>query len=107
MGRLKDRFGKIPYEGQELIRIVRLRRLSKQLGFERAVLKNNKMILHFIGNTKSAFYESDTFGQIIQYAATHARSCHLTEKNGKRSMTFSNIPNVETAVDILQQMLAG
>ncbi len=107
VGRLKDRFGKIPYEGQELIRIVRLRRLSKQLGFERAVLKNNKMILHFIGNTKSAFYESDTFGQIIQYAATHARRCHLTEKNGKRSMTFSNIPNVETAVDILQQMLAG
>ena len=33
--RLKDRFGKIPKEGKELIRIVRLRRMAKKLGMEK------------------------------------------------------------------------
>lgn len=33
--RLEDRFGKIPPQGKELIRIVRLRRLAKSLGIEK------------------------------------------------------------------------
>ena len=45
--RLIDRFGKIPPEGEELIRIVPLRRLAKRLGVEKAVLKGGKMILYF------------------------------------------------------------
>jgi Transcription-repair coupling factor (superfamily II helicase) len=40
--RLNDRFGKIPPEGRELIRIVRLRRMAKHLGMEKVVLKKGK-----------------------------------------------------------------
>ena len=36
--RLKDRFGKIPKEGKELIRIVRLRRMAKKLGMELSLI---------------------------------------------------------------------
>lgn len=34
--RLKDRFGKVPKEGKELIRVVRLRRMAKMLGMEKS-----------------------------------------------------------------------
>ena len=37
--KLVDRFGKIPPEGEELLRIVPLRRLAKRLGVERVVSK--------------------------------------------------------------------
>ncbi|MGM9760752.1 MAG: transcription-repair coupling factor, partial [Parabacteroides sp.] len=36
-GRLEDRFGKVPQEGLELIRVVRLRRIAKRLGLEKVV----------------------------------------------------------------------
>ncbi len=36
VSRLEDRFGRIPQQGKELIRIVRLRRLAKLLGMEKA-----------------------------------------------------------------------
>lgn len=43
--RLLDRFGKIPPEGEELLRIVPLRRLAKRLGVEKVVLKAQRMTL--------------------------------------------------------------
>ena len=42
--RLKDRFGKVPKEGKELIRVVRLRRMAKTLGMEKVILKKGQMI---------------------------------------------------------------
>ena len=40
--RLEDRFGKIPKEGLELMRIVRLRRYAKKLGAEKVFMKARK-----------------------------------------------------------------
>src|SRR5690606_34903124 len=48
---LKDRFGNIPEETQELIRIVNLRWLAIERGVERIVLKNNSMRVYFISDS--------------------------------------------------------
>ena len=63
--RLVDRFGKIPPEGEELIRIVPLRRLAKRLGVEKVMLKAGKMILYFVSNLESPYYQSQAFGKFI------------------------------------------
>ena len=84
--RLVDRFGKIPPEGEELIRIVPLRRLAKRLGVEKAVLKGGKMILYFVSNPDSPYYQSAAFGKIIDYMAKYPRVCNLREQNGRRSI---------------------
>lgn len=44
--RLVDRFGKIPPEGEELIRVVALRRIAKRLGIEKVILKAGRMTLY-------------------------------------------------------------
>ena len=59
--RIEDRFGKIPNQAKELIRIVRLRRLAKPLGIEKVVLRNGQMSLNLISDTDSLYYMSSAF----------------------------------------------
>lgn len=103
--RLEDRFGKVPHEGEELLRIVPLRRLSKQLGAEKVFLKAGRMTLFFVSNPDSPYYQSAAFGKVIDYMGKHPRYCNLREQGGKRSMVVKNVETVETAVSILQEMV--
>lgn len=102
--RLEDRFGKVPPEGEELMRIVPLRRLGKRLGAERIFLKAGRMTLFFVSNPDSPYYQSQAFGHIINYMSQHPRQCNLREQAGKRSMVVRDVPTVETAVAILQEV---
>ena len=104
--RLEDRFGKVPHEGQELLRIVPLRRLAKRLGAEKIFLKAGRMTLFFVSNPDSPYYQSAAFGKVIGYMGANPRYCNLREQNGKRSMVVKNVENVETAVSILQEIVS-
>ena len=104
--RLVDRFGKIPPEGEELILIVPLRRLAKHLGIEKVFLKGGKMNLYFVSNQDSPYYQSQAFDKIISYMASNPRQCNLREQRGKRSMSVKNIHDVQTALRILQEIMA-
>ena len=103
--RLIDRFGKIPSEGEELIRIVPLRRLAKRLGVEKVFLKAGRMTLYFVSNLESPYYQSKSFGKIIEYMSKYPRICNLREQDGKRSMVVRHVATVEEAVAILQEMV--
>lgn len=102
--RMKDRFGEIPEEGEELIRVVALRRLGKCLGAEKIFLKAGRMVLYFVQNEKSAYFESKAFGQCIAYAAMNAHRSNLREANGRRSMVIQEVRSVKEAVQILRQI---
>ena len=104
--RLEDRFGKVPLESQELLRIVPLRRLAKRLGAEKIFLKAGRMTLFFVSNPDSPYYQSAAFGKVIAYMGMNPRFCNLREQNGKRSMVVKNVENVETAVSILQEIVS-
>ena len=102
--RMQDRFGPIPEEGEELIRVVSLRRLGKFFGSERIVLKGGRMRLYFVQNPSSAFYESRAFGQLISYATISVARCRLAEKDGRRTMLFFDVHSVREAVELLQNI---
>lgn len=104
--RLEDRFGPVPPETQELLRIVPLRRLAARLGAEKIFLKGGRMTLFFVSNPDSPFYQSQAFGKVIDYMMKYTRRCDLREQNGKRSMLIKNVTNVETAVSVLQEIVA-
>ncbi len=102
--RLKDRFGTIPPEGEELIRIVPLRRIAKRLGIEKIFLKSGRMTLFFVSNPDSPYYQSEAFGKMIGYMSRYPRQCNLREQNGKRSMIIKDIKDVQSAVRELQEI---
>ena len=104
--RLKDRFGDIPEVAEELIRVVSLRVLGKQLGVEKLMLKQQKMFLYFVSRPESPYYQSETFGRVIDYMARNVRRCNLREANGKRSMVVTDIPSVETALTVCRSILS-
>ena len=102
--RMEDRFGPLPPEGEELLRIVPLRALGRQLGAERLTLKNRRMTLYFVRNVDSPFYQSDTFERIITFATNSYRRCKLDENRGHRRMIVNDVPSVELALKTLKNM---
>lgn len=104
--RLEDRFGLIPPETEELLRIVPLRRLAAKLGAERVFLKAGRMTLFFVSNSESPYFQSAAFGKVISYMMAYTRRCDLRDQNGKRSMVVKSVTNVETAVSVLQEITA-
>lgn len=104
---LEDRFGKIPQQGKELIRIVRLRRVAKSLGIEKLFLKASQMTLFLLSDDNSPYYQSDAFSKLLNYVQKYPRDCKLREVKKKRSVVIRNVENVETAVKILEEMKAN
>jgi transcription-repair coupling factor (superfamily II helicase) len=102
--RMQDRFGKIPPEGLELIRIVRLRRLARQLGMEKVTLKNACMTAYLVSNPESPYYQSSAFDQLLAFVQQHPKRCVLREQANRRSLILRNVPSVETAVSLLQEI---
>ena len=64
------------------------------------------MSLFLVSNPESPFYHSQAFGKVIDYMMKYTRRCDLREQNGRRSMLIKDIPNVETAVGVLQEIVA-
>ncbi|MBR6648686.1 MAG: hypothetical protein IKL29_04835 [Bacteroidaceae bacterium] len=102
--RMLDRFGKIPPEGEELIRMVSLRRKAQELGIEKIFLKGGKMSLFFIDESNKHFYESDTFGNIIAFIATTQFNCNTRNTNQRCILTVNNVKSVETALAFIDEM---
>ena len=103
--RLRDRFGTIPAVGEELMRVVPLRRMGKSLGCEKIMLKQHRMTLFFVSNPNSPYYRSSAFDSILSYIASHPRRCNLREHNGKRSIVISNVRTVGEGVDVLREIM--
>ena len=105
--RLLDRFGELPKEAEELLRIVPLRNLARRAGADRLVLHNRQMTLYFVQNTDSPFYRSAAFTRIIEFAAASPLRCKLDESKGRRCMTITQVPNAEAALITMQRLVKG
>ena len=105
--RLTDRFGKVPPQAEELMRVVPLRRIGKQLGIEKIMLKQGRMSLFFVSNPNSPFYQSEAFDRILNFVAANPRRCNFREQNGRRSMTISDVASVGAALTLLNTISEG
>ena len=105
--RLIDRFGPVPQCGEELMRVVPLRRIGQSLGCEKIILKQERMLLYFVSQNDSPFYQSEVFDHILSFVARHPRQCQFREQNGKRSMVVGNVATIAQGVKLLSDILAG
>jgi transcription-repair coupling factor (superfamily II helicase) len=100
---LSDRFGIIPEPTRELLEVVRLRWSAIKLGMERIILKNGKMICHFIPDQQSPFYQSPVFTGVLSWMQQNPNRCKMKEEKDKLSMAFEKVKSVAQA----NQILAG
>jgi len=104
--RLEDRFGRIPRETAELLRIPRLRRMARRLGIEKVALKQGSMYLYFVGDNNVAYYQSPMFGRLVRYLQNNASRVRIRQNGERRSFAVSQVSTVEEAVSILDSVLA-
>ncbi len=103
--RIIDRFGKIPHEADELLRIPRLRRMARRLGIEKVALKQGTMYIYFVDESNRAYYQSPMFGRILHFMQENPRRCRIRDVNGRRSFAIADVASVEDATAIFDHIL--
>ena len=105
--KLKDKFGPIPFQVEELFNGIRLRWICKRLGIERLSLKNRKLRCYFVGNPKSSFYETDLFNDLLQYITTKGpeNGLFLKQSNKYLILIKDQVNNLKAARKVLENIL--
>ena len=103
-----DRFGEIPTQVEDLLDSVRIKWLAKELGLEKIILKQKRMIGYFVSNQQSDFYQTEAFSSMLKYVQQNSKSCVMKEKQTKNGLrlliTFIKIDAVKTALQVLQKI---
>ena len=102
---LVDRFGPIPDPSRELINVVRLRWMAASLGFEKIMLRNENLLVYFISDKKSSYYESETFLKILQHIQKNPRIFKMKEAKGKLSMNVSPVKGIGECMKMLKRFV--
>jgi transcription-repair coupling factor (superfamily II helicase) len=101
---LIDRFGPLPSEVEDLIQSFKLRWLAQSLGLEKLVLKQNKMIGHFISNPQSKFYETETFTAVLNYIQRATKGCKISEANDRLRIIYDDVKDINKAYEKLNEI---
>ncbi len=102
--RLADRFGPLPEESAELLKVVRLRWIAVRLGFEKIILKSNVMVGYFISNPDSPYFRSPVFGRILSFVQEQPGLFRMKEINDKLTLTVDKITGISDAIGLLEKI---
>ena len=111
--KLIDRFGVLPEPAEELLDVVRLRWICCRLGIEKILLKGERMTMYLVQH-KDAYWQSEMFGNLVQYAVTRPERCSLHEERdkkgkptGRRYITITNVKTIAGAITLLSKIEQG
>ncbi len=104
---LRDRFGPVPGQVEELFHAVRLSWLGKELGFEKIVIKLGQMRCYFPDNQESFYYQTELFGNILKYVQQHPKRCRVKQTDKNLFLIFESIKTMEEARVKLRDMKEG
>ncbi|MCL2562346.1 MAG: transcription-repair coupling factor, partial [Rikenellaceae bacterium] len=102
--RLTDRFGVPPAPVEELLNVIRMRRVMMAIGFERAKVKNGLMILRFVGDSASAYYKSARFMAILRYVTENPAKFVLKQRDSQLGLTVRGVANTREAYEVLEKL---
>ncbi|MBL7139162.1 MAG: transcription-repair coupling factor [Bacteroidales bacterium] len=99
--RMADRFGPLPPQTEELIQTIRLRWLAKRIGFERLVLRKERLAAFFPSDPESGFYRSEQFSALIEFIKTHPACGMMKQERNRLSMVFREVNGIAAALSKL------
>lgn len=102
---VEDRFGPIPPSFERLLRSKRLIWAGKDIGFEKVVFKNKKIIGYFISDKASTYFQSPKFEKVLMFVQANPNRVQLRERNDRLSLVFTNISTLEKATDVLEEVM--
>lgn len=106
--RLIDRFGPLPKQAVALLNSVRIKWKATQLGIEKLIFKQGKMIGYFLGDQQSDFYQSNRFMKVLKFAQSNGNLCKIKEKETKSGLrlliSFDNVKSVNKALELINMI---
>lgn len=102
---LIDRFGPMPPEVQNLVKMARIRWKAEQLGFEKLTLKSNILKCYFVSSEKTEFFQADKFGRILDYIKNNPKKCSLKELKSKLLLTVENLQSIDDLDKLLSKFV--
>ncbi len=97
--KLIDRFGPLPKQTVSLINTIRLRWLAKKIGFEKIVLRNNRLTCYFLSNEDSPYFQSTQFTAILELVKSDPGYFSMKMEKEKLFLRFREVNTVEKALD--------
>jgi transcription-repair coupling factor (superfamily II helicase) len=104
---LKDRFGPIPEQVQDLFTTLRCRRMACELGFEKLILKNEQMRLYFVNNPDSPYFESATFNHILDHIQKRVNNARLKQVGKNFMLVVDKMRDMKKVFDFLSGLAKG
>ncbi len=101
---LLDRFGPIPEALQSLLRIVEIRWIAEDMGFEKLIMKNQRVLAHFISDQDSEYYRSKTFTKILNFVQRTPKLFRMRESKNKLTLIIGPIEGIEKIHDLFIQL---
>ncbi|MDP4686880.1 MAG: transcription-repair coupling factor [Salibacteraceae bacterium] len=102
---LLDRFGPIPPAVNRLLQSKRLIWAGKDIGMERVIYKNKKLIGYFVSNQDSSYYQSPKFEKVLKFVQENGNRVQMRERNDKLSLVFSNVGTLDKAILSLEEIM--
>ncbi len=106
--KLIDRFGPLPKQAISLLSSIKIKWIASQIGIEKLVLKQGKMIGYFVSDQQSDYYTSPQFQKVLQFVQHQSQLCRMKEKqtpNGLRLLvTFENVKSIRRALELIELM---
>ncbi|WP_445453267.1 transcription-repair coupling factor [Flavobacterium sp. 25HG05S-40] len=103
--KLIDRFGPLPKEAVALLNSIRIKWIATQMGIEKIIMKQGKMIGYFVGDQQSEYYNSKQFRKVLQFVQQHGNICKMKEKETKNGLrlllTFENVKSINRALEFM------
>jgi transcription-repair coupling factor (superfamily II helicase) len=101
---LNDRFGPMPRQVKDLLRTVELQWIGKEIGLEKISWKKGILRGYFISDKQSKYFETESFGRILNYAQQNPRKVNLKEIKNTLRIAIEDIRNIDDAMFTLTQM---
>src|SRR5690606_27896943 len=99
------RFGPMPEEVDNLIKLVMIRWKAERLQFEKLTLKNNIMEATFVSTGNDVIFNSGHYGKVIDYVKKNSAICSLKDFKGKLIFTQKDVNAVDQMDGVLSQMV--
>jgi transcription-repair coupling factor (superfamily II helicase) len=102
---IKDRFGDLPNEVQDMIELVKCRWKAQVLGIEKILLKNNNLKFHFVSSESARPLDQSLVIKVISFVNNKKGLCQLREKAGKMILQIDKVSSIKELNTILVDIL--
>ena len=87
------------------LQTIRLRKIAKNIGFEKLVLRKGRMNAYFPSNPESTYYKSGSFASILELVKEPETGMRLKQEGSKLFLGFHGTETIVQGLKKLEALL--